>query len=167
MQNENGAVGLTRRQNAFQFIKFTLFSISAGMIQIGSFTLLSLLTDLPYWPCYLVALVLSVIYNFTINRRFTFKSAANYPIAMLKVFGYYCIFTPLSTWWGDALTTAGWNEFIVLGGTMIANFITEFLFTRFVVYRRSINTNDLGQKENEKYAGMSAQALPPDEQAVP
>ena len=143
---------LTRKQNALQFIKFTLFSISAGAIQAISFTLLHEFTDFPYWPSYLIALILSVIYNFTVNRKFTFKSAANIPKAMIKVFGYYCVFTPLSTWWGEALTTIGWNAYIVLGGTMITNFVTEFLFTRFVVFGKSINTNELGKKENEKYA---------------
>ncbi|MFA5675124.1 MAG: GtrA family protein [Christensenellales bacterium] len=100
-----------------------------------------------YGPSYFIALVLSVIYNFTINRRFTFKSAANIPVAMLKVFGFYCIFTPLSIWWGDALTTNGWNEYVVLAGTMVINFITEFLFTRFVVYRNRMFTNKAGQAE--------------------
>ncbi len=151
---------LTRKQNAVQFIKFTLFSISAGVIQAVSFTLLHELTDFPYWPSYLIALILSVVYNFTVNRKFTFKSAANIPKAMMKVFGYYCVFTPLSTWWGEALTTIGWNAYIVLGGTMITNFVTEFLFTRFVVFGKSINTNELGKKENEKYA----QQLPASEE---
>lgn len=152
MNEQNQPIKLSKKQNAIQFFKFTLFSISAGLIQIGSFTLLNELAGLPYWPCYLFALILSVIYNFTINRRFTFKSTANYPLAMMKVFGYYCVFTPLSTWWGDALTDIAWNDYVVLIGTMAINFITEYLFTRYVVYRHSINTNELGIKENEKYA---------------
>ncbi|MFA0815591.1 MAG: GtrA family protein [Anaerofustis sp.] len=142
---------LTKRQSAIQFIKFTLFSASAGVIQAGSFTLLNETTGWSYWPSYLIALVLSVVYNFTLNRRYTFKSAANIPIAMMKIFGYYLIFTPLSTWWGEALTQTGWNDYVVLGGTMLTNFITEFLFTRFVVYRHTINTNSLGRKETERY----------------
>lgn len=150
---------LSRKQNFLQFIKFTLFSASAGIIQFGSFTLLNELAGLPYWPCYLFALILSVVYNFTVNRRFTFKSAANISFAMMKVFGYYFVFTPLSTWWGDALTNIGWNEYIVLAGTMIINFVTEFLFTRFVVYRNSINTNDLGQKVNSKYEQLAQTEL--------
>lgn len=139
-----------RRRDFVRFIKFTLFSASAGLIQAVSFTLLNELTRFPYWPSYLIALTLSVVYNFTLNRRFTFKSANNVPLAMLKVFGYYLVFTPLSTWWGAALTNIGWNEYIVLAGTMLANFVTEFLFQRFVVFKDSINTNDLGQKENLK-----------------
>lgn len=140
---------LSRVQNAVQFILFALFSISAGVIQFGSFTLLHELARFTYWPAYLIALVLSVVYNFTINRQYTFKSAANYPKAMLKVFGYYCVFTPLSTWWGDQLTGIGWNYYVVLVGTMLINFITEFLFCRLVVYRKSINTNKRGIEERQ------------------
>lgn len=138
---------LSGKQNAVQFFKFTLFSASAGLIQAASFTFFYGLIRFPYWPSYLIALILSVLYNFTVNRRFTFKSAANVPRAMMKVFGYYLVFTPLSTWWGDRLTHIGWNGYVVLGGTMLVNFITEFLFCRFVVYGDSINTNDLGRKE--------------------
>ena len=134
---------LNKKQNIVQFVKFTLFSASAGIIQAVSFTLLFELAHFLYWPAYLIALVLSVVYNFTVNRRFTFRSAANYPKAMLKVFAYYLVFTPLSTWWGDRLTGIGWNEYLVLAGTMLSNFVTEFLFCRFVVYRNSINTKEL------------------------
>ena len=144
------------RRYAVQFIKFALFSISAGVLQILTFTALTELTALVYWPAYLIALVVSVLYNFTVNRRFTFKSAANYPLAMLKVAGYYVVFTPLSTWWGDALTGRGWNEYIVLFGTMVINFITECLFSRFVVYRRSIDTNRLARPPIEGSADQTA-----------
>lgn len=143
---------LSTRQNAVQFLKFTLFSISAGAVQAISFTLLNELTRFPYWPSYLIALILSVLYNFTVNRRYTFKSVANIPVAMLKITAYYCVFTPLSTWWGDYLTNRAWNDYVVLGGTMLINFITEFLFCRFVVYRNSINTNKLAQKDRESAA---------------
>ncbi|HEX2944476.1 MAG TPA: GtrA family protein [Clostridia bacterium] len=138
---------LDARQNTIQFLKFTLFSISAGIVQAVSFTLLNEFTAFPYWPSYLIALVLSVVYNFTLNRRYTFKSVANIPVAMLKITCYYCVFTPLSTWWGDYLTNHGWNDYVVLGGTMLINFVTEFLFCRFVVYRNSINTNKIAQKD--------------------
>ena len=142
---------LTTRQNKIQALKFLLFSISAGIIQAISFTLLEEVAHLPYWPSYLVALVLSVLYSFTVNRAFTFQSAANVPAAMFKVFCYYLVFTPLSTWWGDALTKAGWNDYLVLFLTMVTNLVTEFLFCRFVVYHNNINTNARGQKETERY----------------
>lgn len=137
--------------------KYLLFASSAGLIQIISFTFLNEIVfkgqvaegSTNYWISYLIALTLSVIWNFTFNRRYTFKSANNVPIAMLKVLGYYLVFTPLSTWWGDALTNIGWNEYIVLGGTMIINFVTEFTFSRFVVFGKSIDTNNIAQKEEQ------------------
>ena len=128
------------KNTAWQAIKFTLFSISAGVIQVGSFTLLNELVNLTYWPAYLISLVLSVLWNFTFNRRYTFKSAANVPVAMAKVFGFYLVFTPLSTWLGAVAEASGINEYIVLALTMISNFILEFLFCKFVVYRNQENT---------------------------
>lgn len=147
-------------------IKFILFSASAGIIQFGSFTILNEFIHLDrytnldellgndYGISYFIALVLSVLWNFTLNRKFTFKSVANVPIAMLKVFGYYLVFTPLSLWWGVALTNLGWNYYLVLGITMLANLSTEFIFDRFVVYRNNLYTNEtakreLGEKAND------------------
>ena len=139
MSNENKQQ-MTAKQNIFQVIKFALFSASAGIIQFLTFTLLTELTDLKYMHRYLPALVLSVLWNFTFNRRYTFKSAANVPVAMLKVALFYCVFTPLSTWAGHMLTEAGINDYIVESGTMLVNLVTEYLFCRFVVYRKSMNT---------------------------
>ena len=137
-------------------LKFLLFSISAGVIQILSFTLLNELLHLPYWVSYLIALVLSVIWNFTLNRRFTFRSANNVPVAMLKVTAYYAVFTPLSTLLEKYLTeTVGWNEYLVTLINMVLNFVTEYLFDTFVVFRGSIDTNDLAQKAAEKEARQS------------
>ena len=140
---------LTTKQNVWQLIKFTLISISAGVIQIGSFALFSQLifndASNEYGVSYFISLTLSVLWNFTINREYTFKSATNVPIAMLKVFAFYVVFTPLSIWWGEALVGAGWNDFLVLAFTMIINFVTEFLYCRFFVYRNSINTNKRAQ----------------------
>ena len=153
-----------KKKNIIQFIKFALFSASAGLIQITSFTLLNevvvktaFIQNLmqsnqtfaavmhnEYGPIYLIALILSVIWNFTFNRKFTFKSANNIPVAMLKVLGYYAVFTPVSTMLGNYFTakyagTAG-IEYIVLSITMVTNMITEFLFDKFVVFRGSENT---------------------------
>ena len=139
---------LSKSENRIQVLKFAVFSISAGVIQTISFTLLNEFLDWPYWPCYLIALILSVLWNFTLNREFTFKSANNVPLAMAKVFGFYCVFTPLAVWWGSALTDAGWNEYLVLFGTMAVNLSTEFLYDRFFVFRNSINTNKRAQKKN-------------------
>ena len=136
-----------KKKEIWRVVKFVLFSASAGIIQIGLFTLLNELCKWSYWPCYLIALVASVVWNFTLNRKFTFQSAANIPRAMLLVALYYCVFTPLSTLWGSALTNAGWNYYVVLFGTMLVNLTTEFLFWRLVVYRGSINTNDRAKRQ--------------------
>lgn len=126
----------------FQMIKFTLFSASAGIIQVGSFAVFNDLVKMGYWPSYLISLILSVLWNFTLNRRYTFKSAANVPVAMAKVFGFYLVFTPLSTWLGHLAETAGVHDYIVLAVTMLSNFVLEFLFCKFVVYRNSENTRN-------------------------
>ncbi len=141
------------KKELWRTIKFVLFSCSAGIIQIGSFTLMNEIAHFDYWVSYLVALVLSVIWNFTLNRRYTFKSASNVPIAMLKVLGYYCVFTPLSTLLGDYLVkTLLWNEYVVTIINMVLNFITEFVFDKYVVFRNTIDTNDIAKKEQDKAA---------------
>ncbi len=137
-----------KKSDALQAVKFALFSASAGIIQVLSFTLLNEVAKMQYWPAYLIALVLSIVWNFTFNRRYTFRSAANIPIAMAKVFGFYLVFTPLSTWLGDMATGAGVNEYIVLAVTMFSNFVLEYLFCKFVVYRNQENTID--EKSEEK-----------------
>ena len=137
-----------KHRELMRTVKFTLFSISAGAIQILSFTILNELVHLPYWVSYLVALVLSVIWNFTLNRRFTFRSANNVPVAMLKVAAYYAVFTPLSTLLEKYLTDSVlWNEYLVTAINMVLNFVTEYLFDTFVVFKNSIDTNDLAKKE--------------------
>ena len=129
-----------KTSSLIQFVKFTLFSVSAGIIQIGSFTVFNEVLTWKYWPAYLTSLVLSIVWNFTFNRRFTFKSAANVPIAMLKLFGFYAVFTPVSTWLGHLAENGGVNEYIVLGVTMACNFVLEFFFSKFCMYRNNENT---------------------------
>lgn len=126
----------------WRVLKFVLFSISAGLIQMGSFSLLFECTALGYWPSYLISLLLSVLWNFTLNRKFTFHSAANIPVAMVKVALYYLVFTPLSTLLGNYLThTLGWNEYLVTGLNMVINFVTEFLYQRYFVFRPTEETS--------------------------
>ena len=127
-------------------VKFTLFSISAGLIEMGVFALLNELLHLPYWMSYLIALVLSVLWNFTLNRKFTFQSAANVPVAMMKVAAYYVVFTPLSSWLEHYLTMSlGWNEYLVTAINMVLNFVTEFLYQRFFVFGKTIDTKKTGK----------------------
>ncbi len=123
-------------------LKFTLFSLSAGIVQVISYTLFEELLRLPHWLSYLAALSLSVLWNFTLNRKYTFCSASNVPRAMLQVAGFYLVFAPLSTWWTAVLTgpSVGWHEYLVLALTMATNFVTEYLFERLVVFRRSLDT---------------------------
>ena len=127
------------RKELIQVIKFTLFSVSAGIIQVGSFALMEIFIK-DYWIPYLVSLLLSILWNFTLNRRYTFRSAANVPVAMAKVLGFYLVFTPLSTYLGDLAEAKGGNDFLILIVTMLANFVLEFLFCKFVVYRGKEDT---------------------------
>ena len=137
-----------KRKELIRTLKFTLFSISAGLIQEGTFLLMYNVLHWDYWPSYLISLALSVVYNFTVNRKFTFHSAANVPVAMAKVFGYYCVFTPLSTIGGDWLVKqCGWNGNLVQILTMLLNFVTDFLFTRFVVYGKQVDNDGTVPKE--------------------
>lgn len=130
------------QKNIWQMVKFTLFSISAGVIQIGSFTILNEIfkIDDEYGVTYFISLALSILWNFTFNRKYTFKSATNVPVAMAKVFGFYLVFTPLSIWLGELAVGSHINEYIVLAVTMLSNFILEFLFCKFVVYRGQEDT---------------------------
>ena len=148
---------MTKKEKFIQIVKFTLFSISAGVIQIVSFELLawlcrdafSLIEERYYWGVYLTSLTLSVLWNFTFNRKFTFKSATNVPIAMLKVLAFYLVFTPLSTWGGDALVKIGLDDTLVLVITMIVNFVTEFIYDDLFVFRKPKNDCESTEKNKE------------------
>ena len=153
-----GKPKISRKDNMIMALKYLMCTSGAGIIQFVSFTLLNsvlhfdrlpvflrlfplaAVEELKYGPSYFVALVLSVLFNFTANRKYTFRSANNVPVAMAKVLGYYLVFTPLSIWWGEALAQRGWNEYAILIPTMLINAVTEFLFNRYVVFGDSINT---------------------------
>lgn len=142
-----------QKESLWHVIKFTLFSLSAGIIQAVSFTAFNEVPVMlgfakwPYWACNIPSLVLSVLWNFTLNRRFTFKSANNVPVAMLKVAVFYLIFTPASSYLGTLATTNGWNEYLVQALVMLSNLVLEFLYQKYFVFRNSINTNDLAKKD--------------------
>ena len=155
-------MGTKGKAEAWQALKFTLFSASAGLIQIGTYALMYEALGWAPWLSYLVSLILSVLWNFTFNRTYTFRSDADVGRSMALVGLFYLIFTPLSTWWTAALTGenpftgAGAdavplvNNYVVQGGTMLINFITEFLFQKYVVYRGTEDTNARGQAALEK-----------------
>lgn len=130
------------KKELLRTVKFTLFSISAGVIQILSYTLFFEIATLPPWAAHLISLILSVLWNFTLNRKYTFHSASNIPVAMVKVAVFYLLFTPISTWWTAKLAAPNGpiNEYIVEIGTMLINFVTEYLYQRFFVFRKSIDT---------------------------
>jgi len=166
---------LSKRQNKWMAIKFVLFSISAGVIEALSFLVLNQFPQIDklvnigsifgnkYGLTYFIALVLSVVWNFTLNRKFTFKSVANVPIAMLKVFGFYLVFTPASIWWTVKLTNLHFNEYLVLLGTMAINLLTEYIFDLYVVYRNNIYTSEDGQQYLSKKTGENkTESIRPD-----
>lgn len=140
---------LTKKETIIQVLKFVAFSMGAGIIQIVSYTIIHELTDCSHLVAYLPSLVLSVLYNFTVNRKYTFKSATNVPVAMLKVALFYCVFTPVSAYLGHLAENAGINNYIIEAVTMSCNLVTEYLYCRFVVYRGTMNTNKLAKKEND------------------
>ena len=140
--------GSNKRKEIVRAVKFALFSVSAGIIEIVVYTLLDKFTGWPYWPCYLIALICSVVWNFTLNRQFTFQSANNVPIAMMKVAAFYAVFTPVSTIAGNYLAEElGWPGILVTGINMAFNFVLEFLYDRFFVFGKSLDTNKRAQKK--------------------
>ena len=135
------------KKELLRSLKFLMFSISAGVVQILSFTLLFEAAGLREWVSYLIALCLSVLWNFTFNRRYTFRSANNVPAAMLLVALFYVVFTPVSTWLEHFLTESqGWNAYLVTLINMVLNLVLEFPYQRFAVFRGSIDTNALAKK---------------------
>ena len=156
-----------KKKEILRTVKYALVAASAGLLQIGTFTLLNevVFKQKYYWGSYFIALILSVLWNFTINRRYTFKSASNVPKAMLLVLAYYAVYTPFSLLFEDYLTdqhliktlfgnfpkhAPHWNGYLVTAINMIINFVTEFPFQRFVVFRKSIDTNELTAKEKKE-----------------
>ena len=156
MSKETNKTPLTKEEKIKEFwrvVKYTLFAISAGVVQIGSFTLFEEVFHWDHWLSYFIALVLSVIWNFTFNRKFTFKSANNIPIAMLKVLAYYVVFTPISVYIEYLLTkiwTFPGSPYVATAINMVINFVTEFLYQRFFVFGKSIDTNDIATKQKQK-----------------
>lgn len=132
-------------------LKFFIISVSAGIIEAVVFALFNELTSWPYWPSYLIALTASVVWNFTLNRRYTFRSTANVPRAMLLVAVFYAVFTPVTTIFGNYLVeTLGWNEYLVTALNMACNLVTEYLYDTYVVFRDSIDTNTVAKRAAER-----------------
>ncbi len=144
--NENGDM-MKNRKELLRKVKFTLFSISAGVLEIGVFTLLTMLTNWNYWACYLPALVLSVIWNYFLNRKYTFYANDNISTSLLEVFLFYAVFTPSSTLLGNYLAEdLGWNEFFVTALNMLLNFVLEYLYDCYIVFRNHIDEKKLSKE---------------------
>ena len=141
---------MKQNKELWQMLKFTLFSISAGLIQEVGFLLMYNALSLSYWLSYLVSLAASVLWNYTFNRRYTFRSDCNITRSMLLVALFYVVFTPATTIGGEALAALGWNGNLIQIGTMILNFVLEFLYQRFVVFRTTIDTNDIAKRAQNK-----------------
>ena len=142
----------TKKKELIRSLKFLLISASAGIIQVGSFTLINLLikSNAEYGVSYFISLILSVLWNFTINRKITFKSASNVPKAMAQLLGFYAVFTPVTMLGGQWIESLGVHGLIVEAVTMILNFVLEFLFCRFVIYRNSCDTAEKKEKQGEE-----------------
>ena len=137
-----------KRKEVIRAVKFALVSVSAGIVEIVVFTIMNEFTGLRYWPCYLTALIASVVWCFTINRRYTFKSTKNVPRAMAMVFAFYLVFTPATTILGNYLAeTLHWNEYLVTGINMALNLSLEYLYDTFIVYRGEMDNNDIARKD--------------------
>ena len=140
-----------KKKELIRTLKFVIVSASAGIIELAVFTLMNEFTGLKYWPCYLTALVASVVWCFTINRRYTFQSTKNVPRAMAMVFAFYLVFTPASTILGNYLAeTLHWNEYLVTAINMALNLSLEYLYDTFVVYRNEMDNNDIAAKKKAK-----------------
>ena len=138
-----------KKKETIRIVKFFIFSVSAGVIEIGTFALLNELTKWTYWPSYLIALTLSVLWNFTLNRKFTFKSASNVPVAMIKVAIFYCFFTPATVLLGNYLVEdLLWNEYLVTAINMVLNLTTEYIYERFFVFGKTIDTNKRAKRNH-------------------
>ena len=139
------------KKEIIRAVKFALVSASAGLVEIGVFTVMNEFTGLKYWPCYLTALIASVVWCFTINRRYTFKSTKNVPRAMAMVFAFYLVFTPATTILGNYLAeTLHWNEYLVTGINMALNLSLEYLYDTFIVYRGEMDNNEIAAKDRAR-----------------
>lgn len=146
-------IQIGKKQQFLQILKFTCFSISAGVIQLVSDGILCDWTHwLPWWPAYLISVILSVIWNFTFNRKFTFKAANNVPLAMGLVLLYYCAFIPVSVFGGDAIAARLPENLglLVTFMMMLVNFVTEFLWDKFVVFNSKVTDKILNKFKSIK-----------------
>ena len=140
------------KKEALRALKFVLFSASAGIVEAVAMVLCEEVIKIPgHYVCYTIALVLSVLWNFTINRKFTFQSAENVPKAMALVFLFYVPFAPFTIWLQHILSDVNsWNEYVVLAINMALNLTLEYLWDSKVVYRKTMDTNEIAKRKQAK-----------------
>ncbi len=147
-QNIDNSQKPSKKQEFIQFLKFLAFSLSAGVIQLSTFELLyNVINWKSWWATYLISIVLSVLWNFTFNRKFTFKSASNVPVSMFLALMFYVPFVPISVFGGNALEQIGWNGTLVTVMMMVINFLTEFVWDKLVVFNDRV-VNKITKKTN-------------------
>ncbi|MDE7330601.1 MAG: GtrA family protein [Clostridia bacterium] len=156
-ENESPAAPakMTKTQQFLQFLKFTAFSASAGVIQLLTTTTLHQWTGWLidyYWIAYIIGLTLSVIWNFTFNRKFTFKEAHNIKLAMVLVILYNCIIVIPLAFGGNELERL-WGPdlgIVVTVITLLINFVTEFAWDKLVVFNKKSNDKILSWFKKKK-----------------
>ena len=165
-----------KNSSVWQAVKYFLCAASAGLIQFVTFTILSTVfdktgvtasmgkmwffgeMDKSLFTATTIALGLSIIWNFTLNRKFTFKAANNVPLAMGLAFLFYVPFYPFQTWYVGAVTgairdaigqpEATWPSIIAEGTVMLINGILEFCWQKFVVFRMPKGKDVMPEEEN-------------------
>lgn len=165
-----------RKKKAKRFLKYAIIAISGGLIQLTAYIILSdaikldkhvsfdaiyqkqpWLTEIFYDPdtgktyglSYFIAVSLSVIWNFTFNRKYTFKSASNVPKAMLLFVLYYAFSIPFNCWaivQLNKLVVFPLSDKVILICIMLANGLPAFFYQRYVVFGRSLDTKHKKKK---------------------
>lgn len=177
----NGKIEKKKKlEGVFQFIKYALCAASAGIIQLVLFTILQAVIpatdktihfitedmELVAFIATTVALCASILWNFTFNRKFTFKDASNVPKAMILAFLFYVPFYPFQTWYVGTIKkvlmdhmNADLAGIIAEGSVMVINFVLEFIWQKFVVFRKPKAKEELAEAEQENAEGASEESI--------
>ena len=154
---EEKAAKKEKRKTLFQIIKYAICTASAGLIEFITFTILTKTpilssmanekvwffteNNLAWFVATAIALFLSIVWNFTINRKFTFKSAGNVPRAMSLAFLFYVPFFPFKLWFNSYMPEhLGVDSLLIEVITMLINGVLEFCWQKFVIYRKEQDT---------------------------
>ncbi|MDO5025763.1 MAG: GtrA family protein [Trueperella sp.] len=125
-------IKLTETQ--LQAVKFTLLSGTAAVVEAGSYALFLALDLMPVSWAQAISVALSVLWNFTLNRKFTFKSTGNVPFAMLLVSLFYVAYIPISSVLAGLMDDAGMHPAVIKIIWLLINFVGEFIWWKYVVF---------------------------------